>query len=192
MEHTILRTERLLLRPFTERDLPAIFRIYHDETMNRFLPWFALQSLQDARAFFETRLAPGASQERTYAICLQEDDLPIGHVSISEDDAHELGYALLPAFWRRGIATEAAGALVAQCKAAGYPFVTATHDVKNPKSGAVMRRLGMRYQYSYQEQWQPKDIPVTFRLYQRNLDEAPHGAYRAHWERSAVHFVEPL
>ena len=33
-----------------------------------------------------------------------------------------------------------------------------------------MKQLGMRYQYSYEELWQPKNIPVTFRLYQLNLD----------------------
>lgn len=33
-----------------------------------------------------------------------------------------------------------------------------------------MKKLGMVYQYSYEEQWQPKDIPVLFRLYQMDLD----------------------
>lgn len=33
-----------------------------------------------------------------------------------------------------------------------------------------MKRIGMEYQYSYEEQWQPKDILVTFRMYQLNLD----------------------
>ena len=30
-------------------------------------------------------------------------------------------------------------------------------------------KLGMSYQYSYEEQWQPKDIKVTFRLYRLNF-----------------------
>ena len=59
------------------------------------------------------------------------------------------------------------------------PFVTATHDVNNPRSGAVMRRLGMRYCYSYREQWQPKDLSVVFRLYQLDLD-GPHPDYDAY------------
>ena len=28
----------------------------------------------------------------------------------------------------------------------------------------------MKYQYSYEEQWQPKNFLVTFRMYQLNLD----------------------
>ena len=64
----------------------------------------------------------------------------------------------------RGIATEAARAVLEQAKAAGLPFLTATHDRNNPASGRVMEHIGMTYRYSYVEQWQPKDVTVTFRM----------------------------
>lgn len=54
------------------------------------------------------------------------------------------------------------GAVVEQLRQAGWSYITATHDVRNLRSGLVMQRLGMTYRYSYQEQWQPKDIPVIF------------------------------
>ncbi len=41
-----------------------------------------------------------------------------------------------------------------------------------------MKKLGMKYQYSYKEQWQPKDILVTFRMYQLNLDEHKDRVYK--------------
>ena len=50
----------------------------------------------------------------------------------------------------------------------------------------------MRYQYTYREQWQPKDIPVTFRLYQLNLDGNETRVYWKYWERYAVHNIEDL
>ena len=55
-----------------------------------------------------------------------------------------------------------------------------------------MQKLGMRYQYTYREQWQPKDIPVTFRLYQLNLDGSEERVYWKYWERYAVHYIEDL
>ena len=70
------------------------------------------------------------------------------------------------------------------------PWITATHDVHNPRSGRVMQRLGMRYCYTYLEQWQPKDIPVHFRMYQLNLDGHEHRVYRRYWDMYPVHFVE--
>ena len=72
----------------------------------------------------------------------------------------------------------------------GIPYLTATHDVKNPRSGRVMQQLGMRYQYSYEELWQPKNQLVLFRMYQLNLDGAEDRVFRRYWEQSAVHFVE--
>lgn len=53
-------------------------------------------------------------------------------------------------------------------------------------------KLGLKYCYSYREQWQPKDIPVVFRLYQRNFTAPPDFVYRAYWERSAAHMIEAL
>ena len=53
-----------------------------------------------------------------------------------------------------------------------------------------MRQIGMKYQYSYEEQWQPKDLLVTFRLYQLNLDGNGSRVYQKCWNESAVHFVE--
>ena len=54
-----------------------------------------------------------------------------------------------------------------------------------------MRNVGMKYQYSYEEQWQPKDIPVIFRMYQLNLDGDPDRVFRKYWDLSRNRFVEP-
>lgn len=54
-----------------------------------------------------------------------------------------------------------------------------------------MRQLGMQYRYSYEEQWQPKKLLVTFRMYQLNLNCDENWVYRKYWEASKVHFVEP-
>ena len=48
----------------------------------------------------------------------------------------------------------------------------------------------IRDRYSYEEQWQPKDLLVTFRLYQLNLDGNGSRVYQKDWNESAVHFVE--
>lgn len=106
------------------------------------------------------------------------------------DDSHDLGYGLQRRFWRQGIVTEAGQAVIERLRRDGLPYITATHDVNNPRSGSVMRRLGMKYQYSYEERWQPKDFFVTFRMYQLNLDGSVDRVYKKYWEHSTVHFVE--
>ncbi len=72
----------------------------------------------------------------------------------------------------------------------GIPYITATHDINNPRSGSVMKQLSMNYQYSYQEQWQPKNILVTFRMYQLNFNNKNCQIYKKYWNHSAIHFIE--
>lgn len=93
-------------------------------------------------------------------------------------------------FWNKGIVTEASKALIGQLSRDGIPFITATHDKNNPKSGSVMRKIGMKYCYSYEEQWQPKNFLVTFRMYQLNLDGQKDRIYQKYWNLSNIHFIE--
>lgn len=187
-----LETERLILRRFKDADLDALFQIYSDEEVNTYLPWFPLHSMEEARTFFEERYREPYAQPRGYrfAICLRSDNIPIGYVHVDTGESHDFGYGLRREFWHRGIATEAGRAVLAQLKKDGVPYITATHDVKNPRSGGVMRQLGMRYEYSYEEQWQPKDFPVTFRMYQLNLDGQTERVYQKYWDASPVRFRE--
>ena len=43
---------------------------------------------------------------------------------------------------------------------------------------------------SNEEQWQPKNILVTFRMYQLNLDGNESQVFKKYWDTSTVHFIE--
>lgn len=192
MNTPTLNTPRLILRKFTRQNLEAIYKIYSDIEVNRFLPWFPLKTLEDAILFYQERFESEYMREHgyNYAICLKEDNLPVGYIHTAMDDSHDFGYGLCREFWHRGIAVEAGEAVIERLRADGIPYITATHDVNNPGSGRVMKRLGMKYQYSYKEQWQPKNFPVIFRMYQLNLDGKDTRVYKKYWDSYAVHFVE--
>ena len=192
MNTPTLVTERLILRKFEGNDLKALYEIYSDEEANTFLPWFPLKTMEEAKIFYEKQFASKYNQENAYnyAVCLKKDDIPIGYVNVSTEDSFDFGYGIRKEFWHQGIITESGRAVIEQLKKDGIPYITATHDVKNPRSGNVMKKLGMKYQYSYEEQWQPKDILVTFRMYQLNLDEQKDRVYQKYWQNSDIHFVE--
>ena len=57
MNTPTIETERLILRKFTLDDLEAIYQIYSDEEVNRFLPWFPLRNREQARRLFEEKYA---------------------------------------------------------------------------------------------------------------------------------------
>lgn len=181
-----LETKRLFLRRFAGEDMDALYLLLRDEKVNTFLPWFPVKTVEETAAFFQSRFAEA---EYCFALCLKTDHIPIGYINVSAGESHDLGYALRKEFWRRGLAAEAGIRVVEYLKGEGVPYITATHDVNNPASGRVMQKLGMGYCYSYREQWQPKDIPVTFRLYQLNLDGQGERVYRKYWDRYP-HWVE--
>lgn len=187
-----IETERLILRKFTGNDIEALYKIFSDEDVNKFLPWFPLTTTEDARTFYKEQFESKYNQQRSYnyAICLKEDNYPIGYVNVGTNDSYDFGYGLCKEFWHRGIVTEASRAVIKQATENGIPYITATHDVNNPRSGEVMKRLGMTYRYSYEEQWQPKKLLVIFRMYQLNLDGNENRIYKKYWNNSTVHFVE--
>lgn len=183
-----IETERLILRKFTEKDIEAVFSILSDEEVNKFLPMFPLKDIDEAKQYLQERYL-GADGYH-YAICLKVDNVPIGFINVSDGESYDFGYGLKKEFWHKGIVTEASKAVIEQLKKDGIPYITATHDVKNPRSGAVMKKIGMAYQYSYEEQWQPKDVLVTFRMYQLNFDEQKDRVYKEYWNKYPVHFIE--
>ena len=168
MDNTpVIETERLRLRRFTERDAEALFTILSDPEVNQFLPMFPLTSLEEAGQYLKEHYLSTYEQPSGYhyAVCLKTDDIPIGYINVSDDDSHDLGYGLKKEFWKMGIMTEASRA---------------------------MEKIGMIYQYSYEEQWQPKDILVIFRMYQLNFDGDQDRIYKKYWNKYPVHFIEKL
>ena len=187
-----IETDRLILRHFTRDDVDALFALLSDEEVNTFLPMFPLKDTGEAEKYLwdiEDWIQRGGFYD---AICLKSDDVPVGCIHVSGDDSHDLGYSLRKEFWRKGITTEACRAVVDMLKRTDIPYVTATHDVNNPRSGHVMRAIGMKYCYSYEELWQPKNFRVTFRMYQLNFDGRQDRIYLKYWDKYPVHFVEEV
>ena len=193
MNTPTLETEHLILRKFTKQDMEALLLILQDKEANKFLPWYPIKSVEETEKFYEERYASKYTQPQgyAYAICLKEHNYPIGYVKVDMEEHHDFGYGLRKEFWHKGIATEAGKAVIEQVQKDGLPYITATHDRNNPRSGSVMRNVGMKYLYSYEEQWQPKNILVTFRMYQLNLDGNEGRIYKKYWDTSAVRFIDP-
>ncbi len=191
MNTPTIETERLILRKFTDKDLEAIYLIFSDKEVNTFLPWFPLKTIEEAADFYKDNYLKKYKDEvgYHYAVCLKEDNYPIGYINVSGDDSHDFGYGLRREFWKQGIISEACRAVIKQVKNDNVSYITATHDICNPRSGYVMQSLGMEYKYSYKEQWLPKDKLVTFRMYQLNFDNNDK-TYKKYWDIYEEHFIE--
>ena len=146
-----LLTERLVLRPFVADDGPAVERLagareVADTTLNIPHPYPAGGGAQ----WIATHAANwDAGARLTLAIAPREtpDDLlgAIG-LAITREHAHgEIGYWIGAHAWNRGYATEAARAITGHAVAElALHRVQARHFTRNPASGRVMQKLGMR------------------------------------------------
>lgn len=193
----LIETDRLILRRFLETDLEDVYRLYGEEMVNKFLPWFPIKTLEEAKNYLFDTILPCYKKDvgYNYAITLKSDNRVIGYVNIHDiGGSNDLGYALREAFWHTGIVAEACMGVVNRLRSSPShcPFITATHDINNPHSGGVMKKLGMTYRYSYEEDWQPKNFPVTFRMYQLNLAAESGYTYMEYWNNHEKHFVENL
>ena len=92
----VLTTDRLILRPFTTADFGAIFEIFSDETVNTYLPWFPIRTIEEAQLLYEARYVHFYGLR--YAICLKKNDLPIGYVHVETAPSFDLGYGLKKEF----------------------------------------------------------------------------------------------
>ena len=56
MNHTLtIETERLILRPFAQPDIKALFAILSDKQVNTFLPMFPLENLQETSEYLQRK-----------------------------------------------------------------------------------------------------------------------------------------
>ena len=108
--------------------------------------------MEDACDYYETPYSSVYAQPYgySYAVCLTDDDTPVGYINADSSASHDLGYGLKKEYWNRGIITEAGKALIDQIRKYGIvPFLTVTHDVNTTVSGKVMKKLGMNYMFCY-------------------------------------------
>ncbi len=147
-----LHTERLVLRPFVPEDAPEVQRLAGDRrvastTLNIPHPYEAPMAV----AWIATHGDAFATGERvSLAITLRDGGALVGAIGLGLSAAHrrgEMGYWIGVPYWGRGYCTEAAGAMLR------YGFDTlhlhrihAAHLTRNPASGRVMAKIGMRHE----------------------------------------------
>lgn len=193
-----IETERLILRKFCDQDIGDLHEILKDDIVNTYLPWFVSRNKDDTKRFLYERIYKEYQKKVSYfyAIELKLTHQVIGYIDVSDIDDKEkcgdLGYGIHRNYWKRGIASESANALIQQLKDDGFDYVYATCDQQNIASGKVMQKCGMTYQYSYKEDWQPKNKTVIFRLYQLNFDNHKERVFMKFWNMYPHHFIEEI
>lgn len=147
----IIRTERLLLRPFSRADVDSLHALWTTRAVRLFLWDDLVISRERAIQEIERGLENSARHGIGYWV-IEQNTTPgtIGFGGFRPIDAGpeiELMYGLEHSYWGKGLATEAAQALLDWLwQSSNYRRVFARTDSPNERSVAVMRRLGMRFE----------------------------------------------
>lgn len=146
---TVLSTDRLVLRLWTEEDIERLTEIFAEPRVW----WFPSKRgwrRDETQAFLERRLTEWRQQGWGHW-AVEHDGVLIGFTGFALPTflpevmpVPEIGWRFHPAWWGHGFATEAASAALAYGFIhLGFPEVVSIYEPENAASGRVMERVGM-------------------------------------------------
>jgi [ribosomal protein S5]-alanine N-acetyltransferase len=141
----VLSTARLRLRELVLDDSRAVHSYAFDPDVARFTPWKPFASEMFARGLVEMILQP---QFLSWAITVPPENLAVGMVFLQSFSRQhrraEVAFNLAKPLWGRGLATEAAGAVLRfGFQGLGLNRIEALCMPQNAASGRVLGKLGM-------------------------------------------------
>ena len=176
-EPTTLRTERLILRPFTFSDVEDVFVYASDSKFSRFLPLPNPYTKTDAEEFVARNVLRNRNEAPSFAI--EHQGTVVGAVDLNIEtpiSVASLHYGLSPTHWNQGLMTEAAQAVV------NWGFtefelekIYSWADVENIGSWRVMEKIGMKREGTLWSQGVNRGVRQDYHYY---------GILRSEWECS--------
>ncbi len=149
----VLETERTILRPFTLNDAADVYTYCKDPRVGPIAGWKPHESIEESREIIRTVF----SAPDVFAVTDRETGRVIGSagfVTPHREEAHEgrsmeIGYALSPDYWGRGLMPEVV------CELLRYGFqelsldeIWVTHYQENQQSRRVIEKSGFLYAFT--------------------------------------------
>ena len=142
-----IKTNRLLLRPLSLKDLETVYKYSSDEENSTFMIWLPHDTKEKTIQFL-TRVTEEWSKENPdfyeFAIILNETQIGAVSVALNKDKSEgELGWIVNKKYWKKGYALEAAAAVKDfAINELGVTKLTANCDHRNTNSFTVSLLLG--------------------------------------------------
>ena len=147
-----LETDRLIVRPITVDDAPFILTLLNEPSFLRYIGDKQVRTVEDARQYILN--GPVASYERHgFGLCLmelRESNTPVGMCGILKREElpdPDIGFALVPDFWNKGLAFEAATAVLNDARERlKLERILAITSLDNDASINLLQRLGFKFE----------------------------------------------
>lgn len=179
MQTPILETERLILRPLTVADAPAVFEWASDERVAKYMIYPKHETIETTLEWLNS-IDNNTDTDYDLGFVEKESGKLIGSGGVYwENDRQQwrVGYNFRFDRWHQGFATEAAQEMVRFAKEElNAERIGSSHAVDNPNSGRVLRNCGLVF--SEYGEYTKFDGSVTFRckeyLWTKSHEELTH------------------
>ena len=150
MEPFIIETARLRLRPFRPQDVDELHKLFVEPGVRRFLWDDEVIPKERAGSVIETSVSSFETRGfGLWAVSLLTEDALIGFCGFwffHDPPKLELLYGLSEGYWNRGLATEAARAMLGYgFERLGFERIEASTDAAHVASQRVMLKAGMTF-----------------------------------------------
>lgn len=149
-----LETDRLVLRRYVNEDAAAMYKNWaSDNEVTKFLTWSTHSSQEISQSVIKDWVKQYSNESYYHwAIILKDNGKePIGDIAVvgmkEKISMAHIGYCIGRQWWHKGITSEALMVVM------DFLFdvvkvnrIEARHDPKNPNSGKVMKKCGMKYE----------------------------------------------
>ena len=153
-----LETERLILRRFYIEDADAMFKNWANDTeVTKYLTWPAHSDVSVSQMVINSWVERYQNPNHySWTIVLKKINEPIGSIAAVEqrDDIGmvHIGYCIGRKWWHKGYTSEALIRLICFFfEDVGVNRIESRHDPRNPNSGKVMQKAGLRYEGTFRE-----------------------------------------
>ena len=160
---TTIDTPRLHLRPWDDKDAPALYELARDPRIGMLCGWKPYEHIDDAHEALSTFLAAPDS----YAVTLASTGELVGSIALRIDtDSPEasladIGYWIGARYWGNGYATEAGRSIIDRARELGVSTIILKYFDGNNASRRVSEKLGFT--------WQSREEDVEYPLIGKRL-----------------------
>ena len=168
-----LHTARLDIRPLCALDASDVYAYASLPEVAEKAGWRTHESLADTNEILQDWI----EEDARHAIVLRDTGRVIGHIAIYPDseeereDTRELGFALHPAYQRKGIMREAVAAVTDALFADGIEIVWACCFQDNPASQKLIEKCG--FQFVQEGEFHSDSLERDFLTYEYRLCKDP-------------------
>jgi RimJ/RimL family protein N-acetyltransferase len=148
----MIETERLVLKHLADRDAEFIRGLLNEPSFLRFIGDRGVRTADDARRYIQDGPVAGYARYGygLLRVGLKADDTPIGICGVLKRDTlpePDLGFSLLPAWWSKGYANEAASAVIQHARGPlRLGRILAITSVDNESSIRLLGKLGFQFE----------------------------------------------